>query len=175
MVDSFYWNYIASWIPTHKNLLLSRFLVRPILDPKFPLMHVTTFHLCWCSNSLNHDFVRLRLFQRTLIGFAMKWYIELFGSIYCTFNDLSMAFLNHFQLLICYDAGTDLLSTFCQDKSTHIFDHIQEWRRRKRLIKANIPPDFLLEWFLKYLLRYITKDVSTSGVTTKEQAIFRTQ
>ena len=39
MVDSFYWNYIGSWIPTHKNLLLESFLIRPILDPKFPLMH----------------------------------------------------------------------------------------------------------------------------------------
>ena len=42
MVDSFYWNSIGSWIPTHKNLLLARFLLRPILepilDPKFPLM-----------------------------------------------------------------------------------------------------------------------------------------
>ena len=38
MVDSFYWNSIGSWIPTHKNLLLARFLIRPILYPKFPLM-----------------------------------------------------------------------------------------------------------------------------------------
>ena len=32
-----------------------------------------------------------------------------------------------------------------------------------------------LEWFLKYLLPYISKDVSTSGVTTKEEAILRSQ
>ena len=38
MVDSFYWNSIGSWIPTHKNLLLAHFLIRPILDPKIPLM-----------------------------------------------------------------------------------------------------------------------------------------
>ena len=38
MVDLFYWNYIGSWIPNHKNLLLAHFLIRPILDPKFPLM-----------------------------------------------------------------------------------------------------------------------------------------
>ena len=38
MVDLFYWNSIGSWIPTHKNLLLARFLIRPILDPKFPPM-----------------------------------------------------------------------------------------------------------------------------------------
>ena len=43
MVDSFYWNSIGSWIPTHNNLLLVDFVIRPILDPKFPLMkHVTS-------------------------------------------------------------------------------------------------------------------------------------
>ena len=37
MVDLFYWNSIGSWIPTHKKLFWHVFL-RPILDPKFPLM-----------------------------------------------------------------------------------------------------------------------------------------
>ena len=68
-----------------------------------------------------------------------------------------------------------MLSTFQRDKATHIFDHIQEWRRRKSLIKAIIPPKFLLEWFLKSLLSYISKDVSTSGVTNEEEAILRAQ
>ena len=43
------------------------------------------------------------------------------------------------------------------------------------MIKAFIPSKFLLEWFLKYLLPYIAKDVSTSGVKNEEQAIFRVQ
>ena len=43
------------------------------------------------------------------------------------------------------------------------------------MIKAFIPPEFLLEWFLKLLLPYIGKDVSTSGVQNEEQAIFRVQ
>ena len=55
----------------------------------------------------------------------------------------------------------------------HILDHTQEWCRWKRLIKAFIPPNFLLELFLKLLLPYIAKDVSTSGVQNEEQAIFR--
>jgi hypothetical protein len=39
--------------------------------------HVITFH-CLCSlNSLNHDSIRLRLFQHTLIGVSSQWYIEL--------------------------------------------------------------------------------------------------
>ena len=55
----------------------------------------------------------------------------------------------------------------------HISNHIQEWRRWKRLIKAFISLEFLLEWFLKLLLPYISKDVSTSEVQNEEQAIFR--
>jgi hypothetical protein len=43
------------------------------------------------------------------------------------------------------------------------------------LIKAYIPPEFFLEWFLKSLLPYISKDVSTSGVTSEEEAIFKAQ
>ena len=69
----------------------------------------------------------------------------------------------------------DLLSTFRQNKDTHISDHIQEWRRRKSLIKATIPPEFLLEWFLKSLFPYISKDVSTSGVMNEEEAILKAQ
>ena len=37
-------------------------------DGEDPSDHITMFHL-WCSlNSLNHDSVRLRLFQRTPMG-----------------------------------------------------------------------------------------------------------
>ena len=52
-------------------------------------------------------------------------------------------------------------------------NHIQEWRRQNSLIKATIPLEFLLEWFLKSLLPYISKDVSTSGVTNEEEAILK--
>ena len=42
-----------------------------------PSEHTTTFHL-WCSsNSLHDDSIHLRLFQRTLMSPAVKWYIEL--------------------------------------------------------------------------------------------------
>ena len=140
-----------------------------------PGAHATTFHL-WCSsNSLNEDSVRLRLFQRTLTGTAAKWYIELPFAAFSSFWDLASAFLSHFQLPVRYDFETDLLSTFRQNKATHISDHIQEWRRRKSFIKATIPPEFLLEWFLKSLFPYISKDVSTSGVTIEEEAILRAQ
>jgi hypothetical protein len=105
----------------------------------------------------------------------VKWYIELERSKYMMFGDLAMVFLNHFQLPVWYDVGTNILANFEQDNAMHISDHIWEWRRQKSLIKAMVPPEFLLEWFLKSLLPYISKDVATSGVFSEEQAIFRAQ
>jgi hypothetical protein len=122
---------------------------KPNEDPRD---HVTTFHL-WCSsNSLKYDSVQLRLFQRTLIGSAVKWYIELDRSRYSYLGELAMAFLNHFQLSVRYDAGIDMLTNFEQTTMDHISDHIREWRRRKSLIKVLVPLAFLLEWFLKSLV-----------------------
>jgi hypothetical protein len=43
------------------------------------------------------------------------------------------------------------------------------------LIKPCIPPDFLLEWFLKSLEPLISKDVATSGVTSEEEEVFKSQ
>ena len=91
---------------------------------EYPGAHATTFHL-WCSsNSLNEDSIRLRLFQITLTSTAAKWYIEFPSAAFSSFWDFANAFLSHFQLPIRYDFRTDLLSTFRQNKATHISDHI---------------------------------------------------
>jgi hypothetical protein len=50
-----------------------------------------------------------------------------------------MVFLNHFQLPVRYDVSTEFLANFEQTKVDHISDHIQEWRRRKSLIKLPVP------------------------------------
>ena len=68
--------YLSYWSPMPNKL--------PIDIPKFegksgedPSNHVMTYHL-WCaSNSLIDDSNQLHIFQRTLIGLAAKWYIEL--------------------------------------------------------------------------------------------------
>jgi hypothetical protein len=39
------------------------------------------------------------------------------------------------------------------------------------LIKVKVPLDFLLEWFLQYLVLVVSKDVATSGVFSEEEAI----
>jgi hypothetical protein len=113
-------------MPTKLPSDIPKFEAKPNEDPGD---HVTTFHL-WCSsNSLKDDFVQLRLFQRTLIESAAKWYIELDRSRYSSFGELAMAFLNRFQLPVRYDVGTELLANFEQMTADHISDHIREWRR----------------------------------------------
>jgi hypothetical protein len=118
-------------MPTKLPSDIPKFEAKPNEDPGD---HVTTFHL-WCSyKSLKDDSVQLRLFQRTLIGSVPKWYIELDRSRYSYFGELAMDFLNHFQLLVRYDAGIELLANFKQTTADHISDHIREWRCRKSLI-----------------------------------------
>jgi hypothetical protein len=159
-------------MPTKFPSDIPKFEGKPNEDPGD---HVTTFHL-WCSsNSLRDDSIQLHLFQRTLIGSAAKWYIELDRSRYSSFGELAMVFLNHFQLPVRYDVDTELLANFEQTKADHISDHIREWRRRKSLIKVPVPPAFLLEWFLKSLVPQLSKDVATSGVFSEEEAIMRAQ
>jgi hypothetical protein len=86
-----------------------------------------------------------------------------------------MAFLNHFQLPVRYDAGIEFLANFSQTKVNHISDRIKEWRRRKSLINVPVPPAFLLEWFLKSLVPQLSKDIATSEVFSEEDAIMRAQ
>jgi hypothetical protein len=86
-----------------------------------------------------------------------------------------MAFLKKFQLPMRYDVGTELLANFEQTKANHFSDHIREWRRQKSLIKVPVPPSFFLEWFLKYVVPQLSKDIATSGVFSKEEAIMRAQ
>jgi hypothetical protein len=86
-----------------------------------------------------------------------------------------MDFLTHYQLPIRYETGTKILSSFKQSSSTHISDHIHEWRRRRRLIKVPLPSQLLAKWFTKSLIGLIARDVSMGGVVTKEQEISRAQ
>ena len=62
-----------------------------------------------------------------------------------------------------------------QTTSTHISNHIHEWRRRRSLIKAPIPDHLLADWFTKSLLPPIARDVSMGGAMTEEKAISRAQ
>jgi hypothetical protein len=82
-----------------------------------------------------------------------------------------MDFLTHYQLPIRYDTGTEILTSFKQTKGTHIFDHIHEWRRRRCLIKLELPDQLLAEWLTKSFVNEIGKDISMGGIVTEDQAI----
>jgi hypothetical protein len=86
-----------------------------------------------------------------------------------------MALLTHFQLPIRYETRTNILSSFKQYSSTHIYDHIHEWRRRRRLIKVPLPDQLLDECFTKSLIGPIARDVDMGGVVTEDQAIGHAQ
>ena len=131
-----------------------------------PAAHITTFHLWSISNSMLDDSVRLLLFPRTLTGHAAKWYIELPRTAINTFGALATEFLKKFQLPIRFETRTELLTSLRQDIATHISDHIHEWRRRRRLVKAPIPDHLLANWFCKSLLPHISKDIGLSSVVT---------
>jgi hypothetical protein len=82
-----------------------------------------------------------------------------------------MDFLMHYQLPIRYETGTEILNSFKQFSSTHISDHIHEWRSRRRLTKVPLPNQLLVEWFTKSFIGPISHDVSMGGVITEEQVI----
>jgi hypothetical protein len=94
---------------------------------QYPSTHNMTYHL-WCSSkSLMDDSLRLSIFQRYLTKSVAKWYVELQGTSFKSFNDLAMVFLTHYQLPVWYMIVMDLLKSLHQDTATHIFDHIHEW------------------------------------------------
>ena len=67
----------APWRPVIPHKLPSDFPKINGNPGEDPSNHVMTFHL-WCSsNSLNDDYVILRLLHIMLNGLAVKWYIEL--------------------------------------------------------------------------------------------------
>ena len=71
--------------------------------------------------------------------------------------------------------GTELLALLQKNTSTHISDHIHQWRWHRRLIKAPIPNALLAGWFTKSLFPKISYDVSMFEAVTKEDVIRRAQ
>lgn len=140
-----------------------------------PQAHMMAYHLLCSSNLYVNNSIHLQLFQRTLTGDARKWYIKLPRGTYNDINSLAMAFLTHFQLLVCYETDTDMLTSLKQDTTTHIFDHIHEWRHRRRLIKFEIVDQLLTEWFKKSFVDPISRDIAMARCVTEEKAITRAQ
>ena len=84
-----------AWLDMHDTI--------PLDIPKFewklgydPVNHVISFHL-WCSsNNIVEDFVRIFLFQQTLIGTTSKWYVNLLGACHATFGTITITFITYF-------------------------------------------------------------------------------
>jgi hypothetical protein len=72
----------------------------------------------------------------------------------------------HYHLPIRYDTRIEILTSFKQTEGTHISNHIHEWRRRRHLIKLELPDQLLAEWFTKSFVNEIGKDISMGGVVT---------
>jgi hypothetical protein len=152
-------------IPTKLPSEIPKFNQKPGEDPN---NHVMNFHL-WCSsNSLMDDSIHLRIFQRTLTCATTKWYIELLCKSSVNFNSLSMEFMMHFQFPIWYDIDKDIFTSLQQSYSTHISNHIHEWRRWRWLIKDPIPDQLLVDLFTMSLLPLITHDVSMGNIVIEE-------
>lgn len=140
-----------------------------------PQAHVMTYHL-WCSsNSYVNDSICLRLFQRTLTGASAKCYIKFPRATYDEFNSLAMAFLTHFQFPNRYENDSHFLTSLKQDTTTHIFDHIHEWRHWRCLTKFEFPDDLLTQWFTKSFVNKIATNVAMGGCVTEDQDIARAE
>jgi len=70
ILHSSYWPLVPSKIPSD----FPKFDGKAKEDPQ---AHEMTYHLYCSSNLYVDDSIRLHLFQRTLTGAAVKWYIDL--------------------------------------------------------------------------------------------------
>jgi hypothetical protein len=108
------------------------------------------------------DSIRLRLFHHTLTGPSTKWYVDEKSGSHVTFESLAKTFLTFFQLPFHHENGIELLSEFKQTSTTHIADHIHEWRQRRSLCKVETIKQQCLDWFLRSLVPLLAKYVAST-------------
>ena len=101
-----------------------------------------------------------------------KWYVDQAYASHSTFATLSKAFFSYFKLPLHYDTGIELLIAFHQSYATCLSDHVQEWRRRRRLCRA---PTFdnrvYMDLFLINIFPSIGKYVVSHFPHTEEEAL----
>lgn len=54
-------------------------------------------------------------------------------------------------------------------------DYNDEWHKQHALCKINIKNSFILEWFLKYFIPTIEKDMTMTMLQFEEETIIRAQ
>jgi hypothetical protein len=159
-------------MPTNLPSDIPKFEGKPGEDPT---NHIMSFHL-WCSsNSIMEYYVHLRLFQITLTGPSVKWYVDKKVGSHSTFESFVKVFLSFFQIQECHDTGLEILSEFRQTSVIHIVDHIHECQRRKSICKAYTTPQQRLDWFFRSPVPLLTKYVSTTFPQNEYEAITKAQ
>jgi hypothetical protein len=159
-------------IPTKLPSDIPKFEGKPWEDPT---NHVMTFHLWFSSNNIMDDSILLRLFQRTLTGSPVKWYVDEKIGSHVTFESLAKAFLCFFQLPFRHDTGLEILSELKKATVVHIVDHNNEWYQKHSLCKAETTKEQNLDWFFKSLIFVISKDVASTFPQSEEDAINQAQ
>jgi hypothetical protein len=92
-----------------------------------------------------------------------------------TFESLAKTCLTLFQLPIHHENGLELLSEFKQTSSTHITNHIHEWRQQCGLCKEETTKQKCFDWFLRSLVPLLAKDVASNFPQSEEEAIIKAQ
>lgn len=89
---------------------------------------------------------------------SSKWYVDQPHASHSTFVTLSNSFL-YFQLPRRYDASTELLNSFCQTFSTHLY----------KSLEFN---DYVyMDWILITIMAPICKYVASHFPQTKEKSL----
>lgn len=59
-----------------------------------------------------------------LTGAATKWYVDQPRETHYTLVNLATTFVSYFQLPLCYDTGTEILTSFHQTHATCLSNHV---------------------------------------------------
>lgn len=109
------------------------------------------------------------------MGPETEWHVDQPYALYGDFNSLATTFPTFFQLPVHRDSGLELLTHYKQTPSTHISDHIHEWKKPHSLCKTQFEDKVLLDLFLRSLTSEISKGMENSSPKTKEEAISKSQ
>jgi hypothetical protein len=103
----------------------------------------------------------------------MKWYIDRRSRSHLNFASLDTFFLTFSQFPIRYDEGVEVLTSCHQNIMSHTTNHIHEWCRRWTLFQFKLHDSIFLDWFLKFILPILVKDVASNMSQTKDKVIFK--
>jgi len=106
----------------------------PLELPKFdgaprsdPVSHIDAYAIA-CVEYLPYDNIMLKIFLRTLIGEALKWFYRLLEEYISTFQHMVDLFIQYFNEVNPYDTGLKYLLEIKQANDESNFDFIRRFR-----------------------------------------------